>query len=163
MWILAQTLATQEFHARKRLDANASIHAYVPTYRRSVRDRFTRERRIITAPLLPRYLFLFVESVAQAIHAMRDHGDIWPVRSDYGSCLIVPERDMAQLITRTAAGEFDELSPAQRFPVGAIVTLPLADHRIRGIVTQHLSRRRARIELETISVTARFDTLKIAE
>jgi hypothetical protein len=165
VWLLAETYAQREFNALNE-DRNslrhAEIKAYVPTYKRSIRLKYTRRPRIAVYPLLPRYLFLCSEDPARDIGLVRQHPDVWLARSAHGNCLTVPDCDMHSLQARQAAGEFDELSPAQRFPVGTKVILTLADARVHGTVMQVLRRQRARIALESVSVVVRLEALRIA-
>jgi hypothetical protein len=93
---------------------------------------------------------------------LRHQPSIWPVRSDHGACLIVPDRDVVSLQARVESGEFDELSPAQRFQLNARVSITIGPATFIGTVAQHLRHSRARIALETCTVVAKFEVLKLA-
>jgi hypothetical protein len=159
MWLLAQTVAAQEFVARDRL-ARHDIDAYVPTFRRTIKPRHVKKPRIVSYPLLPRYLFLPVEALPVAFEAMRHHDNIWPVKSVSRACLIVPDHDIEILQARTAAGEFDQLPPAWRFPVGTYVAFTIAQATLRGVVVR---RSRVRIDIGNCSLVTGVDMLKLAE
>jgi hypothetical protein len=161
MWLLTRTLASHEFAARDRLAETFCINAYIPTYLRNIKPRYTKSMRTAVYPLLPGYLFLPTDDIALAMEAMRYHANIWPVRSDRGACLTVPDSDIAELQVRQASGEFDQLTAAQRFPIGSLVALAIAGASHEGAVAQLLGRNRARIRLATCSIVAKLDALKL--
>ena len=73
----------------------------------------------------------------------------------------MPDFDILELQVRQASGEFDQLTAAQRFPIGSLVALAIAGASHEGAVAQLLGRNRARIRLATCSIVAKLDALKL--
>jgi hypothetical protein len=161
-WLLAQTLATHEFQALERLTVDPSIPVYVPTYRRSIASRHTASPRIVTYPLFARYLFVCLDQLSLNLERLRLARQVWPVRSDTGSLLFVPDREIANLQARQAAGEFDQLAKPDQpaFAVGQAVSVKIGDTSRPATITHLLRHRRVRLALDgafpTVTVAVDF-------
>ena len=164
-WLLASSISGREFDALERMQ-NASIEAYAPSYRKSIASRHTVGNRVITYPLFARYLFLCLDNVGKDLQALRNQRHIWPVRSDNGALLFVPERDVVSIQARCLAGEFDQLAPSPHagFAIGDHVTVNIGDTMHTATITHLLRRRAVRLTIDAtaFAMVAKVDLLKLA-
>jgi transcription antitermination factor NusG len=159
-WALAQTHAGIEYRVEERL-TGAGLLVYVARFRRSIKPRHTKKRRIVAYPLFPR--LLFIETAPEAIADLRAR-----IRITTGQChlmrkrdqiaLLVPDKDVDELKYREQAGEFDSIIAS-----GKTVTFKLGDHVVvsgnspfggqKGIVEARLNGSRYRVGLTSLSTT----------
>jgi hypothetical protein len=161
MWLLAQTYAAHEFETQQSLDRDR-LETYVPTFRRTIKPRHVRSSRTVTYPLLPRYLFVSTPDLPHVLDVIRNHNLVWPVRSGHGSFLFVPDTDVSSLQARQAAGEFDQLIAAQKFPVGCHVSFTVAGTVLTGSVIRILNRNQVRVDVGNLSMTVSLGLLRYA-
>ncbi len=164
-WLLAHTLAQQEYHMRDRLIAS-SLGAYVPSRRLLIYPRHTRKPRAVSYPLFSRYLFIWVNDVWVDFAVMATVSrNIWVVRNPNDEFVYVKDKDIDQLAIREAGGEFDQMHEGEdiRFVVGDNVLIksgPFADQR--GVVHQFVHpKRKCRVTLPNCSLEVGIDLLEL--
>jgi transcription antitermination factor NusG len=165
-WLLARTLAQQEYHIRDRLIAS-SVGAYVPSRRLLVYPRHTRKPRAVRYPLFSRYLFIWVDDVWVDITIIRNVSmNIWIARNQENELVYVKDKDIDALALREAGGEFDQRHEGEdiKFVVGDNVLVksgPFAD--LRGVVDQFIHpKRKCRVALPNCSLEVGIDLLELA-
>jgi transcription antitermination factor NusG len=165
-WLLARTLAQQEYQIRDRL-ISSSLGAYVPSRRLLVYPRHTRKPRAVRYPLFSRYLFIWIDDVWADYSIMCSVSrNIWTVRNQENEFVYVSDKDIDRLAAREAGGEFDQRHEGDdiRFMVGDCVLVksgPFAD--LRGVVQQFIHpKRKCRVDLPNCSLEVGIDLLELA-
>lgn len=165
-WLLARTIAQQEYRMRDRLIAS-SLGAYVPTRRALVFPRHTRKPRVVRYPLFSRYLFIWTgDAWADFAIINSVSANIWIVRNKDHEFVYVEDKDIDRLVAREASGEFDQMHDGEaiRFRVGDLVLIrsgPFAD--LRGMVEQFIHpKRKCRVTLSNSTLEVGLDLLELA-
>ncbi|HJT06159.1 MAG TPA: transcriptional activator RfaH [Stellaceae bacterium] len=117
-WYAAYTQPHGETKALDHL-ARQGYSVYLPRYRRWVRH--ARQRRLVSRPLFPRYVFVGLDREAQRWRPIRSTVGVLGVVSSGDEPVAVPPEIIDALRRREQEGGFDVLSPAQSLRAGDTV------------------------------------------
>ena len=162
-WYAAYTQPHGEAKALEHL-ARQGYSAYLPRYRRWVRH--ARQRRLVSRPLFPRYVFVGLDRESQRWRPIRSTVGVLGVVSSGEEPVAVPHEIIDALRRREREGGFDALSPAQSLRTGDAVRvidgpfqdlvgrlLGVADHE-RVFVLLDVLGRSVRASVATLAVEA---------
>ena len=112
---------TQPHGEAKALDhlARQGYSVYLPRYRRWVRH--ARQRRVVSRPLFPRYVFVGLDREAQRWRPIRSTVGVLGLVSSGDEPVAVPSGIIDTLRRREREGGFDLLSPVQSLRHGDAV------------------------------------------
>ena len=165
-WLLARTLAQQEYQMRDRLIAS-SLGAYVPSRRALIYPRHTRKPRAVRYPLFSRYLFIWINDIWTDHIVIRSVSrNIWTIRNQDNEFVYVRDKDIDLLAARETGGEFDQMREDEgiRFMIGDSVLItsgPFAEQR--GVVHQFIHpKRKCRVTLLNSTLEVGIDLLELA-
>jgi hypothetical protein len=166
-WLLGSTIVGTEFKMRDRL-ADAGFEVLVPTYAKKIFHRRVRHPRIVTRPLLPRYLMIAMANVAEDRQRMQTTL-VHLMRRGSGEYLIIPPADIEVLRQRQASGEWDQVvanGTSCTLKIGDMVAF--VDGSVlagwRGRITSKYNGRGFRVDIGgRIEVIARSDQLQHGE
>lgn len=117
-WYAAYTRPNGEAKALDHL-ARQGYSVYLPRYRRWVRH--ARQRRLVSRPLFPRYVFVGLDRLAQPWRPIRSTVGVLGLVSSGDEPVAVPSAIVDALRRREEEGGFDVLSPARSVRPGDAV------------------------------------------
>jgi hypothetical protein len=158
MYYLAHTLAGIELKICDQI--SEIVECYVPVYQRRVKPRHVSGFRIVTLPLLARYLIIRSDNIGPDQRRIRERsGRVWfyehrTSTREEPHYVSMREEDVAELKAREAAGAWNNLriDDPNEIRCGDVVWLIVLDRR--GTVTAKLKGNRFKVEVERLTVTA---------
>jgi hypothetical protein len=158
-WYIAHTLSGIEFKMSD-LISEVGIEVYIPVYQRRVKPRHVSGFRIVTLPLLARYLMIRSDNIGPDRRKIHERtGRVWfyehrTSTREEPHYVSMREEDVAGLKAKEAAGMWNNLQvdDPNEIAVGSVVWIVTLDRR--GTVTAKLKGNKFKVEVERMNVVA---------